>query len=244
MSYSEITVGDLVAQNPERWRVFDKFGIDFCCGGKMTLEQACTKKDLDLQTIQKEIENLDASQSVPVVDWTGVESPSRIIDFILTYYHDPLRQDMQRLSPLMIKVAQVHGARHRELPLIGVAWTGLCDELTLHLRKEEMILFPMIRRIEEAALSGWPAANLHCGSVENPIHQMEFEHETAGETLARIRELSSDYSVPPEACNSFRALYSGLAKMDVELRRHIHLENNVLHPIAVKLESKTTTGVR
>lgn len=236
MIAAEITIGQLVAERPDRARLFEKYNIDYCCGGKISLEQACQNKGLNADTITAELQTSDQEIQSQEPDWSREASATVVIAFVLENYHSPLPTDMQRISALMEKVARVHGPAHAMLKDMEIIWRNLREELEMHLRKEEMILFPMIQELEKAASGDIGMPDLHCGSVGNPIRQMELEHDGAGEALQRMHELSNGFQPPEAACNSWRVLYNDLKKFEVDLHRHIHLENHVLHPLAHKLE--------
>jgi regulator of cell morphogenesis and NO signaling len=148
-----------------------------------------------------------------------------------------MREQLPRLQDLLAKVLKAHGPKHGTMlnPLQGT-YNSLRQEIEQHLMKEEQVLFPYIRQIDEAASRGKPAPEMHCGSVQNPIRQMEHEHDNAGNALSRMRQLTDNYTLPGDACNTFRALYDGLQALEDDLHQHIHLENNILFPKAIKLE--------
>jgi regulator of cell morphogenesis and NO signaling len=220
------TVGDIAGALPESVRVFQRFDIDFCCGGKTPLTQVCRERGLDVAEIADAIEEAGAV-SRDDRDWAN-ESLGRLIDHILTAYHAPLREELPRLRALSSKVAQVHGARAWQLRRLDAALGELSAELVAHMRKEEEVLFPAIRRLESG--KGSSAIPLAV-----PIAVMEQEHEHAGRLLAEIRALTDGFSVPEWGCATVRAVYHGLAELEAAMHVHIHLENNVLFPRAVDL---------
>jgi regulator of cell morphogenesis and NO signaling len=237
MKTEEITIGSLVAERPDRSRIFEKYSLDYCCGGKLSLVEACQRKGLDIQKVEADLAEHDKQQPATERDWSGERSASVVIDHIMATYHAPLPADFQRISELAQKVARVHGKENAYLVKIAQIWEELRRELEMHLTKEEQILFPMIKSLEEAANAGEPMPALHCGSVNNPMRQMEHEHDEAGEALQQIAELTNQLTAPEHACNSWRALYQALEQFTVDLHRHIHLENIVLHPLARNLEA-------
>jgi len=211
------TVGEVAVQHPLATRVFARHDIDFCCGGGKTLEDACSSRGLDPARVLAEIEAEVQESDAPPRRWDQ-EPVEAVIDHILTAYHAPLREELPRLEGLVKKVHQVHRDKAPEM-LAGVldTYLNLRMELDLHMGKEEEILFPMIRAGKGAM-------------AEGPISVMEQEHDSAGGALVRLRELTNGYEVPEEACNSWRALWHGLAALETSLHEHIHLENNVLFP--------------
>lgn len=223
---SETKVGQLATIHPLATRVFARHGIDFCCGGGLPLSEVCARKGLDADSVIEEIEReLDTDESAPQ-RWDQAALPE-LIDHILDTYHAPLKEELPRLEGMAAKVLKVHREKDPErLSALVAVFTGLKSELEQHMRKEEDILFPMIRNGQGAAATG-------------PVSVMIHEHEDAGAALLRLRELTNDYTVPPEACNTWRALWHGLAALETDLHSHIHLENNILFPRALAGGSAT-----
>jgi len=230
------TVRELALENPSSTRVFEKLGIDYCCGGNISLEQACRTANLDIDQV---LESLEAAETAPAMrkdqDWQ-IEPLSALIAHIQSTHHKYTRDEIARLGPIFEKVCAVHGKNHPELLRIYELFQDLAQELTAHLMKEEMILFPYMKRMEAAAMGNDPIAPAPFGSVQNPIALMEQEHDSAGNALRAMSEAANGYSVPADACVSFQALYNALADLEVDLHQHIHLENNILFPRAVALE--------
>ncbi len=228
-------VGELVAQRPARARVFEELGIDYCCGGKRPLEEVCEEKGLDVARVADRLERAEAPAS-DEVDWKG-RSMSELADHIERTHHVYLKAELPRLGALVAKVAGRHGPNHPELSLLGRVFEGVRAELEAHLMKEEMILFPAIRRLEagpdEAAFSG--------EGLAAPIRVMEQEHDNAGEALARMRELTDDYTVPADACNSYRAMLHDLQRFEEDMHVHVHKENNILFPRAQQTGRRSTS---
>ena len=229
------TVGQMVVERPQRSRVFDRLHIDYCCGGKRTLEEACTKRGLDLKTVIAELEAFDAEaeaqgDAVRPANLTMTE----LADDIERTHHAYLREELPRLGGLVKKVSAVHGQAHPWLSRLTSVYAELVAELEPHMLKEEQILFPLIRELDQATTT----PSFHCGSVGNPIRMMEMEHQNAGAALDRIREMTTDYEIPEGACNSFRAMLSGLEHLEADLHLHIHKENEILFPKASEIEAK------
>ena len=223
------TVAHIVAAFPPAARVFERHGIDYCCGGKIPVAEACAKRGLETDLVLAELEAA-ATAAPKARDWTNATA-GEVIDHVLGVHHEYVKREIPRLSTLMEKVNRVHGPSHPgTIPVIAGLWRTVSAELSQHLDKEEEILFPMIKAME----SGRPVA-MHCG-VEGPVHVMEIEHEVAGQVFARMRELAQDYVAPEEACGSWRALWSGLDEFERDLHAHVHLENHVLFPRALALE--------
>ena len=213
------TVGELAATRPASTRVFHRRGIDFCCGGGKTLAEVCLRKGLDVKVLLAELQNELAQGDGEAVAWTEQPLPA-LVSHLLERYHAGLREELERLRGLAIKVLRVHGAKDPvRLQRLFDTYSELADDLVPHLEKEERVLFPWI-------LSGRPVP--HGG----PIAVMMSDHDGAAALLARLRELTGDYLAPEGACNSWRALWAGLAALDRDLTEHIHLENNILFPRA------------
>ena len=228
------TVGDIVVRRPALSRVFEQVGIDFCCGGKKTLEQACQEKDLDPEGLIARLEDeIQPNRDESVIVDAAAMSLTELVDHIEQTHHTYLRAELPRLDMMSEKVASVHGDKDQRLVQIHQTLLVLADELSNHMMKEEQILFPMVRQLE--ASKTVPA--FHCGSLANPIGQMEAEHEQAGSALERLRELTDGYRPPDWACNTYRAMLDALAHLERDLHLHIHKENNVLFPRAIEMEN-------
>lgn len=224
------TLGDLVSERPARSRVFERFGLDYCCGGKEALRVACERRRVDLAAVLDDLQTADFVPP-PQRHWATARL-SELIAHIVTHHHGFLRAALPRLSGLIEKVARVHGERHPEMQDVEVVFRGLRDELESHLLKEERVLFPAIEQMEAA--EGPIAAAF--GTIRNPIGMMEDEHEAAGAALERMRTLTGGYACPADGCNTFRVLLAGLRELELDLHEHIHKENNILFPRAAQLE--------
>lgn len=234
---TEKTVGDIACQTPAAAKVFDKYGIDYCCGGKVLLEQACRERGIAPEALLAELESSAAEGPSEEKDWTSAPLPE-LIQHIVDTHHSYLKENLPRLAQIVDKVVVAHGEKHGEslLPLQAL-FRELKDELESHMWKEEMVLFPLIRSLDQAASTGGPLPAAHCGSINNPIRVMEHEHETAGRALSGMRSLTRNYTLPEDACNTYRALFYELPRLEADLHLHIHLENNILFPRAARLEA-------
>ena len=217
---SETKVGQLAAQHPLATRVFARHGIDFCCGGGEPLGAVCAGKGLEtvaiLAEIAKELETPDRT-----ADRWDTAPLSELTDHIMVTHHQPLYEELPRLESMARKVLNVHRDKDPErLSELFSTYLEIQAELKQHMMKEEQVLFPMIRQGQGAQTGG-------------PIAVMEKEHEAVGGALRRMRELTDDYTVPAEACNTWRALWHGLEALEKDLHQHIHLENNILFPRAL-----------
>ncbi len=228
------TVGAIVARRPALSRVFEQEGIDYCCGGKKALDEVCREKGVDPAGLLAKLEaSASALTDEPVVDAAAM-SLAELADHIEETHHAYLRRELPRLDAMTEKVASVHGEKDARLAEIRRTFLTLSDELTSHMMKEEQILFPMIRRLDASKTA--PA--FHCGSLANPIAQMEHEHDEAGSALERLRTLTDGYTPPEWACNTYRAMLDGLAHLERDMHQHVHKENNVLFPRALVRETQ------
>lgn len=233
------SVGDIAAGSAAAASVLEKYGIDYCCGGKRTLEDVCREKGVSPENVRSEIAHATTA-AAPARDWNT--APLReLVRHILGKHHEYLKLELPRLGQRVRRVAQVHGSRDPEgLHGLEEVYASLWQELDMHMHKEEMMLFPAIERLEAALESGGPAAAPPFGSVRNPITVMEREHDTAGGALGQIRTLTRDFEVPPYACTTYRAMLEGLQALEADLHTHIHLENNILFPRALAMEERAS----
>ncbi|BDU68523.1 iron-sulfur cluster repair di-iron protein [Geothrix oryzae] len=229
-------VGELVMARPETMRYFERLGIDYCCGGHRSLAEACQLAHQDPEEVLKGLATVEIpTAGVPSLrDWTDAPLGD-LIQHIVATHHDYLREEMPRLEMLLEKVLRAHGERHPELERVGQLYRALVADLMPHMMKEEQILFPFIRQMEQGQTGS------SCfGSVQSPIRVMEMEHEAVGALLTELRDLTGAYTTPADGCATFRALYDGLETLERDLHLHIYLENQILHPRATAMEA----GVR
>jgi regulator of cell morphogenesis and NO signaling len=231
---AEQTVGDFVRQKPTRARVFESLKIDYCCGGKISLNRACEKRGIDvgevLQAISQSDEQADTDTLVDVDSMRLTE----LANHIEATHHAYLREELPRLDFMTEKVSRVHGDKDERLFRMRKAFVALKAELEPHMMKEENILFPIVRQLDASP----ERQDFHCGSVANPIRQMEHEHDQAGDALSILNETTDAYTPPDWACNTYRAMLDSLKKLEADMHQHIHKENNVLFPKAIQLEQK------
>jgi regulator of cell morphogenesis and NO signaling len=218
-------LGDLVTRTPAAARVLDRFGLDYCCRGGRTLDEACTAAGIDATTVAAELDALDGA---PEEDWAALPPPALAAHIVATH-HAYLREELPLLSALAAKVERVHGGRHPELAEVRALFEALRADLEPHLDKEERVLFPAIRAVVETGRRDFPF-----GPIANPVHMMGVEHERAGELLERLRRATEDHTVPPDGCASYRSLYERLADLEHDTHMHIHKENHVLFPAAMQ----------
>jgi regulator of cell morphogenesis and NO signaling len=233
---AEKTVRELALESSSATRVFERLGIDYCCGGGKSLQEACRTAKLSLEQVQVALDSAERdSNHGSMRDWQR-EPLSELVAHINATHHKYVREEIARLGPLFEKVCRVHGENHPELLSLRATFTELARELTQHLMKEEMVLFPFVTRMEEARIQGDPVMPPPFGTVANPVSMMEHEHDSAGQALRAMRAASDGYAAPEGACTIYRALYRALEEFEADLHQHIHLENNILFPRAIAME--------
>ncbi len=237
MSLITKPVGQIAAETPAAIPILEGLGIDYCCGGDQPLDRACAARGLAVEEVVARLEAAASSSPSSPKDWFRAPL-GELIDHILEQHHEYLRAELPALENRLTRTLEAHGEKHGEmLRELEQVYRGLQDELYAHLHKEEMILFPAVRLMEQAAAQGRPAPPAPFGSVNNPIRVMRFEHDNAAHALARMREITNNYTLPPDACATWQALYAGLRQLEADLKQHIHLENNILFPRAAALEA-------
>jgi regulator of cell morphogenesis and NO signaling len=233
---TEKTVREIVLENPSSIRVFESLGIDYCCGGKRPLGDACSHANVDFDRVVELLET--AKLEIPGSD-TGEWKTRPLADlmaYIVAKHHAYVRHESPRIQGLLAKVLAKHGAAHPEIASIDELFTAIAQELSTHLLKEEQVLFSYVERMESALLAGERVPPAFFGTVKRPIASMVAEHDDAGALLSQIRVLSNGYQAPDGACPTFLGLYRGLEEFERDLHQHIHLENNILFPRAVEME--------
>ena len=224
------TVADIASALPSSVRIFQRHGIDFCCGGKIPLAVACEEQGVPFQEVVGDITASARDPQPDARDWSAEPLPA-LIDHIVATYHDPLREELPRLESMAAKVARVHGARAPQLARLWTIVSVLSGELVLHMGKEEMVLFPAIVAIDGG--QGERVEDLHSAPISAPIAVMEDEHDHAGALLSELRAITDGYVAPTWACQTFRSLYHGLSELESAMHLHVHLENNILFPRAL-----------
>jgi regulator of cell morphogenesis and NO signaling len=231
------TVRELALEIPEATRIFEKLGIDYCCGGEKSLQEACSASNLSVDEVLDSLDLAEQAARAKQKDRNWQTEPlADLVAHINGTHHKYTREEIARLGPLFDKVVSVHGKNHPELQHVRATFRGLAQELTTHMMKEEAVLFPYIVRMEEAVIQEEPVLPPPFGSVKNPVAMMMHEHDSAGEALRAIRQASAGYTPPGDACISYQTLYKALADFEADLHQHIHLENNILFPRAVEME--------
>ena len=229
------TVGDVVRANLQAAGVFERHGVDYCCGGRQTMKEAMSDERVNADTLRAELEELSELGAPRVSEWdTGF-----LIDYIINTHHQYVQDMLPTIQAHAAKVAQVHGDRYPKLRELAAVYMDLQRELEQHLMKEERILFPFIKRMVEHSTEEGTANGEF--DVEGPISMMEHEHDRAGLAFDRMRMLSNDFTLPEDACTTFSLLFRELQEFERDLHMHIHLENNVLHPRAMDLQRSLNT---
>ncbi len=229
------TIGDYVANDFRTAALFSKYGIDFCCKGNRTVAEACEKKALDANQLEKEIKailNSSTDQTTDFKSWPLDE----LIDYILKTHHTYVAEKSKVLYLFLDKLCKVHGSRHPELLEIYKFFSGGAGELANHMKKEELILFPFIVNMVDAQKTNHPIPTAHFGTVAHPIAMMQDEHSIEGERFAKIAEMTHNYTPPTDACETYKVTFAMLKEFESDLHKHIHLENNILFPAAQDLE--------
>ncbi|PWG05086.1 iron-sulfur cluster repair di-iron protein [Polaribacter aquimarinus] len=235
----ENTIAEVVTYNIKTADVFKKHGIDFCCGGGISIKKACEKHNVSYEKIEEELSliNNPASKAYNYDSW----KLDFLVDHIENIHHTYVAENTPLVLQYAAKVAKVYGHHYAEVIEINKLFMAVAQELASHMKKEELILFPFIKQLVKADREGLKANVPHFGTVNNPIAMMEDEHENAGDILKEIKKLSNNYTPPEGACNTFRALYAKLEEFENDLHQHIHLENNILFPKAISLEEKNNS---
>lgn len=238
MTAATQTVREIAQTQPSSIRVFEQFGIEYCCGGGERLIEACAAKDVDVDAVIAALEAAAHNTTAPVKDWSK-ETLASLAEHIVHTHHAYCKSELPRLSGLAAKVVNVHGGSNPELAMIRTNLAELADELIDHLADEELVVFPLIAKLERKK-----ASDATDTSIGNPVALLVQEHENAGVLLAEIRSLSRDFTPPDYACSTYHAFYDGLREFERDLHRHVHLENNILFPRAIELElSHASAGV-
>jgi regulator of cell morphogenesis and NO signaling len=229
------SVGEIVKLDFRAADVFSNYGIDFCCGGKISVAEACANAKTEELLVISALEKMQNQAGSAVHDFDSWNI-GFLADYIQNTHHQYVSKAIPQILPLAQKVADVHGEHHPEVLRINELFNNLADELLSHMQKEEQILFPYIKQLVVSTSTGNCSADSCFGTVAGPISVMEKEHENAGVILKELFRLSDGYTPPVDACNTFRVLYGKLKEFEDDLHRHIHLENNILFPKAIEME--------
>lgn len=230
------TVREIAQTQPSSIRVFEQFGIEYCCRSCRPLAEACAAKDVNVETVIAALEAASRNENAQVKDWTK-ESLANLTGHLVATHHAYCKGELPRLSGLAAKVANVHGGTNPELAVIRAKLAELAEELTDHLAEEEVVVFPMIAKLEEKKASAGAELTESQTSIGNPVSLLIEEHDNAGVLMAEIRSLSRNFIAPEYACTTYYAFFDGLREFERDLHRHVHLENNILFPRAIELEA-------
>lgn len=228
-------IGDIVAKNFHAAAVFSKYGLDFCCGGGKSVQEAATKKSVDLDKLTEELKAVLSEPNETHIDYAAWPA-DLLASYIEKTHHRYVREKAPVILAYLNKLCQVHGSRHPELLEVNRLFQECAKELIQHLLKEERILFPYIVQMINSEIDHTQLAAAPFGSIENPIHMMEHEHDAEGERFEKIAKLTDNYAVPADGCSTYRVTYEMLKEFEDDLHKHIHLENNILFPKSIALQ--------
>lgn len=223
------TIGEIVADDYRTARVFEDHGIDFCCGGKIALSEICRDKGIELDVIERELAAVKVASLDRSLNYSAWEL-SFLMDFIVNTHHAYLHENMGQIAGYTRKIAEVHGSNHPEVLEIAEIFSKIVTDLADHLRYEQEVFFPAIKRCDAAGKSHAVPDATDLESIRAGLGKLQQEHEEVGEAIHRIRHLAKDYEIPGDACNTFRLTYQKLKEFEDDLHRHVHLENNILFP--------------
>jgi regulator of cell morphogenesis and NO signaling len=230
-------IGELVAKDYRTASVFKKYGIDFCCQGNRTIDEACQKKNIDSKSVVNDLDAIIQAQGENATDYKSWPL-DLLADYIEKKHHRYVVEKTAEILPYLDKICRVHGERHPELFEINEHFNKTAGELAMHMKKEELILFPFVRKLAQAKQEGSNVVAPPFGTVQNPIEAMMQEHTNEGDRFRKIEELSNNYTPPQDACNTYGVTLGLLKEFEQDLHLHIHLENNILFPKAIELEKE------
>ncbi|MBP9501210.1 MAG: iron-sulfur cluster repair di-iron protein [Candidatus Promineofilum sp.] len=233
-------VGDFVAADYRAAAVFDKYGIDFCCEGQTSIDQACLAKGVALETVLHDLEQVE--QAPGLVERHDQWALDFLSDYIVNQFHAYTKDMLPRITEYVETVANVHGDTHPETRTIAALWPELKGELAMHMQKEELLLFPYVKRLVRSEAEGTSPAKPPFGSAKDLIEKMEAEHDDTGGVLLEMERVSDGYAPPEDACPTYRTLYAYLKEFDAATKKHVHMENNILFPRTIQLEQTLLAG--
>ncbi|WP_125719339.1 iron-sulfur cluster repair di-iron protein [Flavobacterium ustbae] len=229
------TIGSFVAEDFRTAAVFSKYRIDFCCKGNRTVSEVCEKQNIDADVLLENVLQVAQSENNGSIDFNSWPL-DLLADYIEKTHHRYVEEKTNVLLPFLDKLCKVHGANHQELFRINELFIGCAGELSQHMKKEELVLFPFVKRMVKTKESDGILSQPSFGTVSNPIAMMMHEHDNEGERFREIAELTNNYTPPADACTTYRVTFAMLKEFEEDLHKHIHLENNILFPKAVLLE--------
>lgn len=235
MNYAlNTTIGEIVAADYRTARIFETHGIDFCCGGKVALSEICQEKNINPDTLLREIEGIKSEQIDRSQNYTSWELPF-LVDYIINTHHAYLKENDEQIAGYARKIAEVHGVHHPEVIEISAIFAKIATDMAAHLREEEEVFFPALKRADAERKSGNAPANADRDVILESLAKLGREHEEIGDAIHTIRHLSREYAIPNDTCNTFMITYRKLKEFEDDLHKHVHLENNILFPKASQL---------
>lgn len=240
---SSLSLAQIVNSNHKAASIFEKYHLDFCCKGKRSLEQACVEQQLSLLKVTDELENLFSKDNDGIVIDFEKMNLTQLADYIVQTHHAYVKNEMPQIHAYLQKVSSKHGERHSELYKIFQTFAAVKEEMEGHMKKEELILFPRIKELQKLADNESAQLQLHINYLQSPITMMEQEHDHAGNMMNDIRILSNDYTPPQDACTTYRLSFAALKAFELDLHQHVHLENNILFPKAIRMFGELQTTV-
>jgi regulator of cell morphogenesis and NO signaling len=235
LSYQN-TVAETVANDYRAAAIFEKYGIDFCCHGKISIDEACEKRHVMTEEVMRDLKSLTDSNSC-CFNYSSLP-PSMLADHIEEKHHRYIEEKTPVIQHYLDKVCSVHGSHHPELQEINRLFQASAADMAQHMKKEELILFPRIRKLESLTNNPVETSTIQPGLLQTPIHMMMEEHAVEGDRFQAIEELTHHFQPPADACNTFKVTYALLQEFETDLHLHIHLENNILFPKAIELENR------
>ena len=232
---SQKQIGQFVADDFRTAAVFSNYGIDFCCKGDRTVEEVCKKNNIEVEELLGKLNDIQISSSQQSIDYKSWPL-DLLAEYIEKKHHRYVEEKAPVLRQFLDKLCKVHGQRHPELLEITTLFIGCAQAMAVHMKKEELIIFPFIKRMVKAKMEGTSITSPQFVTVENPIEMMKHDHEAEGDRFRKIAELTNNYTPPADACNTYKVTFAMLEEFEKDLHLHIHLENNILFPEAIKLE--------
>jgi len=228
------TIGEFVAEDYRTARVFERYGIDFCCGGKISLSEVCRERGIVPATIRAEIEAVKEEPQERGQNYAAWGLPF-LADYIVNTHHGYLNENTRQIAVYANKIAEVHGDHHPEVIEIARIFARIATDMEAHLREEEEVLFPAIKRIDTARKDGVAPEAADLNTLKQSLEKLNQEHDAIGDAVHTIRDLSQGYAIPADVCNTFVVTYRKLKEFEDDLHKHVHLENNILFPKAARL---------
>ncbi len=233
------TVGEIVAADFRTAKVFEKYSIDFCCGGKVSLTEICGEKGLDSTAIVYELETVQSEPAERSQNYSAWALPF-LIDYIVNTHHLYLKDNVAQIAAYARKIADVHGGHHPEVIRITAVFDKIATDLATHLIEEEDVFFPAVKRVKAAKIAGLTPETGDLELIQVALIRLHGEHQEIGDAVHTIRHLSNNYAIPDDVCNTFIVTYRELKEFEDDLHKHVHLENNILFPKAAAIVNQLT----